>query len=312
MRIQRYLGLALMAGIVAGPPVSAWQPAPPVPPAVTLLDAGTGTRQPLRYTAKVGDQFVRQFTMQMSLATSVDGVQQPLPPASPAMSFRITMRVTDVNANGDMTVDFDYSNASVVDEPGVPDALVAAIRSSLAQVNGTHGRMVMSSRGGTREASFDLPPGIAPALRQQLDSMSQSLSDAAPTVPEEAIGVGARWRAERQMNTQGAAAKYVSTYTLNGVTNGVFSIGVELAVTADPNDMSIPGLPPGVKTRLDGMSGTGSGRYTIGPGDVLPRLVDTSVAMDTRMTIRGLGAPQTQQTTIIMKASMSEIPLPSR
>lgn len=312
MTIRGWLGLAVLAGAVTGATLIAGQTAPSARTVVTLLDAGAATRQPLRYTAKAGDQVVRQFTMRMSLASSIDGVQMPLPPATPAMSFTITLRVVDVAANGDMTVAFDYSNASVVEEPGTPETMVASLRSSLAQMNGTRGRMVMNSRGGARDASIDVPPGTDAALRQQLQSVNESLGDIAPMVPEEAIGIGARWRTERQGTTQGIPVKSVSTYTLNAVNDGVFSIAVDVALMADQHDMPVPGLPPAVTAHLDALSASGSGRYAIGPADLMPRLADTSLTTEMRVTVRSPGPAQKMQQTLMMKVSLSEIRPPSR
>ena len=49
-------------------------------PAVVLFDAGAAARQEMRYTARAGDRFSRQFTVRLTLAAIINGVQIPAPP----------------------------------------------------------------------------------------------------------------------------------------------------------------------------------------------------------------------------------------
>ena len=245
--------------------------------------------------------------MRMSMSFVFDGVQQPLPPAMPAISMRINLHVVSVSANGDMSVEFDYSNATVADAPGVPDAMISALRASTAAINGARGRMIMTPRGAAREMSLEMPPAANPALKQQLDGFADSLTESAPLLPEEPVGVGARWRTERQVTLQGTPVKYVATFTLSEMNADVRSITADVAYAASDHDLKLEGLP-GAQARISSLTGKGSGQYTIGSRDAMPRRADMSVASDMSITITGPGQSQKMQQSMVMKVVISEPP----
>ena len=302
MKINAFRAL-LVIGALVGPSLNADQS--PEPPRLTLLDAGSGVRQALRYGAKKGDVFAKRFTMRMILTSSVNDVGTPLPPP-PTMVIGMDLTVTDVNAAGDVSVDFGYSNVDVIRDPTTSEAAVAALQKSLAAISGIRGRMVMTSRGQTNAFSLELPPGISPSVAQQLSGLNRSLTDAAAWLPEEPIGLGARWRVEQQQNVNGILVNSVRTYTVTAGTGSTVTIAVDVVQTGKEQDVTLADVPRGVNARLESMTGHGSGTLVISAGEIMARRSDISLATETRMTVAGLGPAQRIRQTLGMTFALTD------
>ncbi len=88
-------------------------------------------------------------------------------------------------------------------------------------------------------------------------------------LPDEAVGVGARWRVVTALRTGGAVLKQTATYTLTAADAGAWTVAIESERIGEPQDIVMPGAPD-VIGEVVALRRVVSGTVTVGPGDPLP------------------------------------------
>ena len=267
---------------------------------VKLLEPGANPRKLLRFTPKKGDKQSTVMTMKMAQSMVMRG--QKLPPVpTPAMKFAIDLAVTDVASNGDVTFEFTYPDAKVVDEEGTASAAKAAMEGMLKSMIGLKGKGVITSRGFTQSSDVELPPGAAPQLTAVIDSMKESLSKMSSPVPEEPIGVGAKWSVSQSITANGITLEQVSVHTVKAINGDKFDLAVEVTQKADKQEMKAPGLPEGAKMTLESLESNGKGTMLMNPTELFPvSEVKTETKSTMELDIGGQAQPMQLEMTIDM------------
>ena len=274
-------------------------------PTLTLLDAGQAPRRLLRYGAATGDRRATQMTLRMNTVATLEG--RTLPTGTvPAITTTINYEVVAVDATGDMTIDVLYSSAHVVEEPGVTAQTIASLQKAIGAINGIHGRMVQTNRGGIRSMSFEPRDTVDPLVKEQVDRMNESVKESLTLLPEEPVGPGARWQITRPTFTPSARAESTQTFTLKDLSEREFSASVDVVMKADPQEFQVPDMPAGTTVHLDSMSGSGVGSITVGLGSFTPHRSELSTKMDTGMTMTTRGAKQRMSQTMTMTVSIAD------
>lgn len=152
---------------------------------VRMLDQGAEPRQLLRYAFVEGSTDVVDIDIDMSMGMAVDGVEMmtfDLP-----MGMRTTTTVTDVYEDGSARVEFAISDW---DLSGMTELLgEAAGMADMAMLEGLGGWMVVDPRGAVLEQGFDVPEGASIQMAPQPGQMTSQIAP----LPEEPVGIGARW-----------------------------------------------------------------------------------------------------------------------
>jgi hypothetical protein len=128
-----------------------------------------------------------------------------------------------------------------------------------------------------------IPAGADALVKQQVDRMNDAMSQWSVLLPDEAVGLGARWQIMRPI-TAGTFLRVsqTKTFTLKEFSARTFSVTVDVAQKADPQSVStIDGLPARTSVHLDSMSGTGSGSMTIGVASFTPQQSDLNTKVAT-------------------------------
>jgi hypothetical protein len=113
------------------------------------------------------------------------------------MSMTTTTTVTDVYDDGSARIEYVISDWDMSDLGGlVPDT--AELDAAMEMIDGFGGWMVIDTRGAVLEFDLDLPEDI-PA---ELTAQSEQVATEVAVLPEEPVGVGARW--ESAMSVAGA------------------------------------------------------------------------------------------------------------
>src|SRR5690606_16066778 len=98
--------------------------------------------------------------------------------------------------------------------PGRRAAVVAGMRKGLDSLVGAAAVVSIDERGFQHELSLGLPGGLGPELTQFMEAARIALGDLALPLPDEAIGVGAKWQVERTLDQGGVAVKEKTYYEL--------------------------------------------------------------------------------------------------
>ncbi len=131
----------------------------------------------------------------------------------------------------------------------------------------------MDHRGVTRQMNLELSAVLDPQMRQSMESGRQAMEQLSAPLPEEPVGIGARWQVEQLVDQNGLELKQKIVYQLVELEGKRASLKATITQTGDPQVTSLPNLPPGFTAELLSHSGAGSGRVELHLGRLEP-LVD--------------------------------------
>lgn len=270
-------------------------------PTVKLLEPGATPRRKLRNVYKAGVSERAQMDMKMSMSAKTEQGESP---RMQVPSVRTIMRLDakEVTPEGDLRYAFEAERIEVLKDLPVDPKLRGQLESEMQKMVGMHGKGRMSPRGLTSEVELDLPPQLSPALRANLETLRDSLKDLAMPLPEEEVGVGAKWEVTARTPMAGAMTDIRSVYTLKKLTNDSMTTDIEVTLSAPPNQpMALPNLPPGATATLDSMQGTGKGTATRAFAKLVGQAT-SHIASDTTMKIKP--APDAPEQKLGMKTEV--------
>lgn len=267
-----------------------------------LLDAGAKPRSKIRFTPKKGLKQTSIMTMDMQVVVSMAG-QQPPQQKMPGQRMTIEIIVDDVMPNGDFAYRFEYTKMEVVDDPNNPSPAAQIIRDSIKPMIGMTGEGITSNRGFTRSAQINVPDNAPAMIKNLLGGMKDALQRMSAPLPEEAVGVGAKWEVIQNVTANGMELTQTTVYELVAFVEEGFTLSSQTTQTADPQQIKNPALPPSMTMMLDSLDTTGGGTSTLHADLVMP--VDSSVVVNSNakmsMTIAGQQQKMNTKTSMKMK-----------
>jgi hypothetical protein len=277
----------------AGPaPTSA--PAAAKPATVVLLDPGKQPRARLRYVlpASYKGRVGMTMTMGMEMAIAGQNVNMRLPPIRMVMALGVTEKLGDEAVR----CTFEVTDAEVM--PG-GDKMFETMRDKLAadieKAVGAAGVMVLDHRGVVRNLDLTLPAGMDPQMKLAMESSRQGMEQMSSPLPEEPVGIGARWQVDQRIEQNGLELQQKAIYQLVRLKGKKGKLKTTLTQTATPQIATLPNLPPGVKTEILSLTGAGSGSGDLELDQLIPRAFTIGVKTDTSIKVTGQGPDQTMQ-----------------
>jgi hypothetical protein len=252
-------------------------------PEIVVLDPGAEPRQLLRYDFEAGQ--VDEFTIEIGMAArgSMQGTTTPwieFPPAS----MTGTSTVLDVLDDGSYVVEFEFEDVFVPD--GDDPAMAAGLRTQMSSLVGTTIRARLDDRGRLLESETSMASGAtSPQGMPQPGQFDAMAVQQTQPLPEEPVGVGATWEVTTRTSAETAGMETETTTRMTVeelASDGSFIASGQLQMSAEPQVMAIPGMPDSVVATLDEMSGEGSYRWDIDPGQPIITSegdITTSMAM---------------------------------
>lgn len=210
---------------------------------VQLLDAGKEPRRELRFVLRPGQTFRTRMTMTMGMNMAIDGRAMPSMPLPP-MEVLIAGRIDEVE-DGVARYSFTYERIGAVRTEGIDPAVASQYDTALQKMHGLQGTGSIDAQGNVGESTVDTSKVTDPTLKSTLDSMTAQISNMTVPFPTEAVGVGARWKADRRTLLNGITTDASHTYTLRSRDGDRYVLDVEQSVTAAPGPVEIPGLGAG-------------------------------------------------------------------
>lgn len=181
--------IVLLSLVLASPVVAEGLPAP----TLTLVSAGKGAKQRLRFSPTKGARYTIVSTSEESKARGLEGKLGPAE-ATPPIRSTIEVEILDVSKDGDIRYAMAYQKLEVVPDKRLKPELVKAYEAALAVAAGVKGTGVVTSRGVTRQVDFTTPPDASPELRNAFEMARTTMTQLAQPLPEEEVGVGATWQ----------------------------------------------------------------------------------------------------------------------
>ena len=292
----RIAGLTAAALLMASPVLAQTPNAVPSMQAdtkVAVLSTGSGPKRPLRYKIAAGAKERIDMQMQMGISVELPGMGTQSMPAM-NMKMGIDMDVTSVAPNGDIATTMTISEVGM-DGAGLPGGMMDGLKGMTAA-------MTVDSRGLVKDLKFDESKITDPMLKQML--ATSGLDRLSAQLPEEPVGVGARWQVTQAMDTNGIKLDQVTVFEITAMTDTTTSFNLTMSQSAPPQTVSPPGMPAGIEASVAGMTGTGTGKMTLTDG-TLAMFGEMNLKSNVTMDVNAQGQSQRLTTSTDMKMTMT-------
>lgn len=282
-------------------PASATHPASPV----RLLSNGSEPRQLLRLHPAVGDQQQLDMTLQMSTTLTMQGTAHPSADL-PALDILCSVKVTAIESNGDIDYQMSIQQVTMQTNSALPPAAlksVQSVQSILNQLAGATGNGQLSPSGLLRSFDFHLPKGETSLLGQSLEQMKDSFRKSFQVLPEEPVGLGARWSLPTRTKSGGLTMDQTITSQLDSVDGDHVSLSLNLTQSADPQRINNPSMP-GISLTLQKLSGSGHGNNELDLSHLSPIRSSLEENVDTVMSMNSGKSNGTIESQTHVKATL--------
>ncbi|HSA21851.1 MAG TPA: hypothetical protein P5076_10400, partial [Myxococcota bacterium] len=269
---------------------------PRQPPAdgarVRLLEPGAESRRTLRYRFAAQEKRSLELALDSSLKLSAGSIDLPEVQV-PTLKLVVGLAPGPAQADGSMRFALRLEKAEALALDGLPPHMLEAMRSELAGFVGLTGSCLVDAWGLTLEADAALPPTAAPKhLEDQAEELRQLLRQLAVPLPEEPVGVGARWEVRRTLAWEwlriGAEihayrGEQTAVYRLTALDGDRLELALELSRTF-PAQALMADNPMGSPGTLDALESKGSGLAVV---DLRSPVPEASLGLETHKRMTG-------------------------
>jgi len=236
-----------------------------------------------------GDE--ERFGMQLILGVTAGMGDTTTFVESPPIAFEIEVGPIRHRPDGRYRYDLEIQSVDLVLPEGTPDEIREALSSEVAQMGRIEGWIEVDDRGITRDVHGTTPTGVPPRTQTMLGNIRSALQSI--PLPEDPVGIGARWEVRRVVDHQTHEVDQVVTYELLDLvgTRGELRITVEQSAEPQP----LHNLPDGGEANLDTYVGQGSGGAIFDLTSVTP-VATLSFQSAMHATAPGQGSQLTMET----------------
>jgi len=257
-------------------------------PQVELLEAGDEPRQELRFRPQVNAKQKATMTLQMDTDVSMAG--QTMPKVDlPAITVALDTVVTKVEPNGNIHFKWSYSNVDVMHSTSLPPQVLETMRSQMKKMIGTSGSFIINDRGQIQTAKFTSPQKSDPKFKQFSEQISNSADQMSSPLPQEAIGIGAKWRVTTTPSLSGMNVKQTITYELVNLQDNIATLNLWFEQHANPQKLTLPGIPNGATVTLKSLESKGDGRLMMQLDRPFPLRANLIANFENEMSIQQAG-----------------------
>ncbi len=286
-RFQPRLSLLALLLVVAQGWGQATQPSETLAgtPTLRVIQTGEPPLGALRLEAQAGKKETTELAVSTFSEQTMGGT--PLPKrAMPAIKITLETEVTKVDDDGNITFEFEYTNARLRDEVGVAPADLSRMRQTMNLLVGLRGSAVISDRGLTQKINIQMPPGAGPVVQQQVEGMKQLIKQMFTPFPLNAVGVGAQWEVSEAVKVSGIIASQRRIFTVTGVSSDSIELDVRVSQTASPQPVNLPSLPPGAFMRCRNFSSQGTWKLILRRDQIFPASAKTDGVTNSTLVMR--------------------------
>lgn len=254
-------------------------------PAVVLLDPGVEPRKEIRYRPEPGERFGLSL-----LFTSEQRVEAPGLPGAPVPSkFEVpdgrveaAVAITKVDPDGTM-----HWTLTVEDVQGLPAGMSGGLEESVGQTLAGEA----SARGIESGEDGERPPSAVGVLHASGNHLLGAGALVVP-LPEEPVGVGARWKMPGLFRQRGLEVAGTGFYELVSREEGRLEIAASFAMTAPAQDFPLPeGAPPAAKVRMHTLHVSAEGTIVLDGRSPIPVSREEAVTIRIEAASKGMKQP---------------------
>ncbi|MGE3760947.1 MAG: hypothetical protein AB7L94_01675 [Kofleriaceae bacterium] len=260
-----------------------------------LLDTGKDPKTTLQLVAKKGMKKRMTMTMGMAFTNKVNGT--PTKIGIPPIEIAMDLKVTDVTATGEITCELVFGKMKLHSDASTPKAMTDAFAKIGSGIAGTKGRIRLARNGRTIETIFDIPSSLSPEAAELLANMRSSLGQVSALLPEEPVGIGAKWETQQKIiDNNGMELDQVTISEVTAIKGKRTTLKQTVTNSAKPGKIK----SKGIELDLKSVTGGGNGEMFYEAGTFVP--VDGG--MDIMTSVKLSNGGQTFETTVEMKLRM--------
>ncbi|MFV8752534.1 DUF6263 family protein [Nannocystaceae bacterium ST9] len=268
-----------------------------------LLSTGDEPRQELRFSPTTGQSETMVLTMTMEITLDF-GPGAPMPATTqktpPIKMFNTSTIGSVAEGRIEQKVVFDRYEMGE-DDSGTGAMMAAAMGQAFDQMKGFEQRMIYDTRGMIIEGDWTVPPGMDPQLAGSLQNVNQSLEQAMLRLPQEAVGVGAKWKEISEIDSNGLKIDQTAEYTIDAIDGKKLSVSTDISQSPKSKKIAAPNMP-GVEVDLLEFDSKGTGKVELELDHMVP--LSGSSTMDTSLTVEAGEGDQKQKVTTKIKMTM--------
>lgn len=196
---------------------------------------------------------------------------------------------------------FRFLEARALQESGIDSTLIAGLNRELQILQGLSGRIVVGSNGVFWDTSFDGPSPVNERIVQILRSIQQQIEQLSVPVPDEPVGIGARWQVTTPVRSGDLEVSQTTVYRLmqlSGVEGELMSSVFQQAGAKNSRIHS-----PRVPAFLESYEGSGFGRIEFHLERLVPRVV-VSLNSEAIIWAEAGGASQKTKTRLGLQSTI--------
>ncbi|HEY4116738.1 MAG TPA: hypothetical protein VGM56_02730 [Byssovorax sp.] len=239
-------------------------------PIVKLLDAGEEPRSKLAYALEKGSAQDLDIAQETTAGMQV-GVEKMPPTKAPRMSMRLKLDVRDKNEAGEAEVLAKLVKVSLETQGPADEAAAKQMKPLIDAMTGISWSYWMSSHGRVRDMKME-DARYKDAGTELLGLLTQSFESMAVLLPEEPVGLGAKWQVVTRVQSMGADILQLETFTLKKREATRASLDVSLTQIAASDSVHPPNMQPGAAAKVVAFKSSANGHTEfaakrVGPND---------------------------------------------
>lgn len=275
------------------------KPQPADEPTIKLLEPGAEPRRELRYQFKPTGTVTMVMGMKMSMSMQFGEIQSPMT-SMPRMENRMEIKTETLDPDGNLQYSFTLTKSGIAEGEDANPQIQAVLEKDLKAMEGMTGSATVTPRGLTKEAEINIPPTAPKSIEQMIQNLKQSIRQMSIPLPEEAVGVGAKWEIQSDVKNADISLTQTMLATLEAMDESSCKIKVAMKQSAEEQELKAPTLPPGATLTLKSLASDGDTSLDIDLTSLVPKshgeISSTSV-----MEVDQNG----QQQSVTMKMNMS-------
>lgn len=209
---------------------------------VKLLEPGAEPRKALRLHPVAGEKQRVEITLKMS-TLSQTGTNKLPAMQLPTVTLTVETAVRKVGENGEISFEMTLQDAVVSDDPAGIAQVGEALKKVFAGAKGASGSGLITSRGFSRGVELRVPSGGDFQSGQLLEELKQFFVQLMPPLPEEAVGIGAKWQVKMPIQSKGVTLNQSATYELVSLEGDQLGTKYTLLQDAANQKIHVPNAP---------------------------------------------------------------------
>ena len=187
------------------------EPPPAKPGQFELVTAGAAPLRQLRYRPIKGA--TSRFEMSMNFDLESGGAVHTMP----TLTLDLELAVVDVASDGSAKLRTTIKHASATDRVANAPVSAAQMNEGLRKFDNVVITSTLSPQGRQRDSKVAAGQDLSPVLMQQITTMTQGLEQLAMPMPDQPVGIGAKWRSIKKLAQNGIDMTSTTTIDITAI-----------------------------------------------------------------------------------------------